>query len=831
MGIPGFIKNWLKVYVKNAILNKPPKHVSSLAFDLNGILHRVRAKIFGDPETTPKEVFAKLNKYSTEELMESYLTTLGEEILNVVTIINPLDTLLLAVDGVAPMGKLQQQRTRRERASAEMTSNEVFDKNNITPGTEFMITVDRYLKRWIKLNRSVLPPNVVYSSHLVPGEGEHKIMDYYRSGKVMDGYFSTLGSHVLYGLDADLVMLSLISPLNNIFLMREDENDIVSIEAIKKYLNERTKKASATDDFVFLMFLMGNDFLPGSPSLAIMDFSIDLLVEMIEKHREPFTLNGEINWDALKRCFAELAESESIRLGSLAVVEKKYKSTYFTESIINGTFYPKRYRLSWYKKSLGQKGNTGMVNMIEKITKESFDTVNDTRIITMCEDYLKTLAWNFLYYKQGTQAINFGWLYAYYNTPLMVDITKVLDVVGVTKLIYGYASYPGMVTFNALHQLTSVIPLKSIAIIPEELKPLWSSDSPIADNFISGFDVELDGKNELYQGIAILPFIDRLKIINAVATIPFKAERAKLWLPKENKIYLYSKKDQATYNAKQKELKEIIERDIQNDLEQEKRKMEQRERNYNTRGRYEQRGGKGGYRQQSERVEYTQREGRGYAQRGGRGGYEQRGGRGGYDQRGGRSGYDQRGGRGGYDQRGGRGGYDQRGGRGGYDQRGGRGGYDQRGGRGGYDQRSERYETWDTRREEETRGRYVTKETRGRGRTIEKREERKRSPIYTRERSLSPDTRGRSRSPRERSLSPRKRSLSPRERSLSPPFRYISPLRYNSSPDCRSRSPSPSRSPIKSPRKRVVSPKKSTGKRAASPKKSSIKKRAVYKKK
>jgi 5'-3' exoribonuclease 1 len=542
MGLPGFFKRWATKRVKRAFVQRLPRNVSSLAFDANGILHKVRALIYGDAEKTSKELLKEIKEENPNVLFENYCKELGKALKHVITLINPLDTLIIAIDGVAPMAKLHQQRTRRERASLEQSKDETFDKNSITPGTPFMIKVDTYIQQWIEDNREILPTNVIYSSHLVPGEGEHKIMDYYRSGNIYNGYF-TGNAHVLYGLDADLVMLSLISPLKNIFLMREDDYDIVSIEAMKNYLRQQTFKDSAPEDFVLLMFLMGNDFLPTSPSLAVMDFSIDLLVETIKHVKEPFTKDGEIRWEILKEAIKYLAINEYTRLRDIVTVPTVYKSRYAADSIIKGTFYPNRYRLSWYQNTLGEKGPKDIVNRIHKIVKVPIEPLSDNRIIGLCEAYLKSFAWNFLYYSKGLGGVNYEWAFSYYNTPLLKDLHTVLESVGVTTLIYGYAAYDGMITFNPLHQLVSVIPLKSIDIVPEELRPLWNVDSPVADTFIQRFDIELDGKNKLYQGVAILPFTDKIKIMNAVSTIPFTANRAMLWLPTENKVYELSKKE------------------------------------------------------------------------------------------------------------------------------------------------------------------------------------------------------------------------------------------------------------------------------------------------
>ena len=133
---------------------------------------------------------------------------------------------------------MNQQRSRRFRSAKEAeeakaealakgepeAQGEPFDSNCITPGTEFMARLTEHLKFYVrkKQTEDVAWRNVkvILSGHEVRGEGEHKIMEYIRWERLKPDYDANM-SHCLYGLDADLIMLALVTHEPHFCLLRE----------------------------------------------------------------------------------------------------------------------------------------------------------------------------------------------------------------------------------------------------------------------------------------------------------------------------------------------------------------------------------------------------------------------------------------------------------------------------------------------------------------------------------------------------------------------------------------------------------------------------------
>ena len=568
MGIPGLYGHWITEYVKGAILKGLPINISSISFDFNGIIHEAKKLVFGEnikDYTMKKFHMQTMSNHTYEKIVLDIMETSMKIVIDVLEIIrnnrNNIDCVIIAVDGVAPGPKLKQQRGRREKSARDQLPGEIFDKNAITPGTNFMIQLDTYIREFITRNRNKFPEKIIYSSHLVPNEGEHKIFDFFRQGQVSDGLSGKDKSHIIYGLDADLIMLSLLSPVDNIFICRENLRESININNLKSYLRQLSDKISVIDDFVVMMCLIGNDFLPAIPSLGEISESINYLLDIYSKGNFFLTKIGDngrsyINWEGMKDFIAIVANEENKLLGSLTTREFKYPSKFLLRSIDNGAFIPKVFRSLWYQNALEPKNGDGYADDIIRIISDykstpyeimvnpfiadkqltSFSGMTAERITDMVENYLRMLSWIYLYYKEGPSVVNQDISYPYYHAPMLSDIYLMILTIGTQREILGYDSYPKMVEFTVLHQLVAVLPLKSKALLPEQLKPLFDTNSIIRDLFAEDFLIELEGKNNEHEGIPIIPLVDRQRIIEAVSQIYFSAEDIKKYIPGENFI-------------------------------------------------------------------------------------------------------------------------------------------------------------------------------------------------------------------------------------------------------------------------------------------------------
>ena len=116
-------------------------------------------------------------------------------------------------------------KTDADAANSDENEEYAFHSNAITPGTPFL---HRCSKRIIEFIRDKLENDpkwhdltIVFSGHDVPGEGEHKIMEFMRHQKHKPDYNPNT-RHCIYGQDGDLIMLGLATHEPHCCLLREE---------------------------------------------------------------------------------------------------------------------------------------------------------------------------------------------------------------------------------------------------------------------------------------------------------------------------------------------------------------------------------------------------------------------------------------------------------------------------------------------------------------------------------------------------------------------------------------------------------------------------------
>ncbi|XP_060800903.1 5'-3' exoribonuclease 1 [Amyelois transitella] len=325
MGVPKFFRYTSERYpcLNELVKQYQIPDFDNMYLDMNGIIHNCSHPDDSNPHfrITEEKIFQDVFHY---------ISILFQ-------IIKPKKLFFMAIDGVAPRAKMNQQRGRRFRSAREaekleeeavakgetLPKEKRFDSNCITPGTVFMARLHEQLRYFVKMKMSTDPlwskVKVILSGHETPGEGEHKIMDYIRWARSQPDYDPNT-RHCLYGLDADLVMLGMCTHEPHFALLREEvkfgkttqratspeETNfyLLHLTLLRQYLEQEFISIKdklpfpfdiekIVDDWVLMGFLVGNDFIPNLPNMHINNDALPLLYKTYMTVLP--TLDGYIN--------------------------------------------------------------------------------------------------------------------------------------------------------------------------------------------------------------------------------------------------------------------------------------------------------------------------------------------------------------------------------------------------------------------------------------------------------------------------------------------------------------------------------------------------------
>ena len=572
MGIYDFYFKWLHTSnFVNIFRQNFPGNVSSLSIDGNSIIHNCAQIVYAygdnwihrygqDKGNFLKSQRQQLIATMTDEDLEKELhISIGNKILELVAAVNPTEYFFFAIDGTIPQAKIVQQRTRRfknvKKSDVEKETVEIesiipttkasvqrFDPNAITPGTDFMIRLDQYLFSFFKRNINQISRTVYYSPHTIKGEGEHKIMEYFRSGRIKGDDF-----HIIYGLDTDLIMLAMALNISNIILWRDDIKDKLYIDEFKFELaGKMGNSPSATDDFILIMTMAGNDFLPAIIAIDDFEVSLNMIINIYANLFKEYGLRYttrdagrvDINWDKFVYFILNLKEHEAYLLNMKSNKEylKKDSLIYATTGVnesgesVRTNFNYNNFRNYWYNLEFSPKGNR---ETILKFVKPESLIITLDQINKMSIDYLNGINWISEYYFNGWRGLNLKWYYKYYHSPLALDIYNALATIIQnneisTGPLVDWKAPTDNKFVNVFEQLLSVLPPASKYLLPKELQFLMEANSPIADYYPIDYIIDYELKDKDYKGIPILPFVNPERITSVYRNyVKFGAEREK----------------------------------------------------------------------------------------------------------------------------------------------------------------------------------------------------------------------------------------------------------------------------------------------------------------
>jgi 5'-3' exonuclease len=537
MGIPSYFKQIVSRYANVIMNNKGHQPIDRLFIDFNCILH----KCAHDISHKHLNISAKVLEDMVMKESIKYVQYLR-------TIISPQSIFYVAIDGLCPRAKMTQQRKRRYISSwrtkqvchlgdYKQSINLNWNSNIITPGTDFMQTFNDLIKAEFKNDSKV-----IISDSNEMGEGEHKIYKL-----IKDNTSTNVYNDIVYGLDADLILLSLINTNGNqtIKLMREN----TEFKAVNKnkysqeflYLDIASLKQSLINhylppyehddfirDYVFLCTFVGNDFLPPLSFIKVRNNAIDMIIEIYKNERQInhdnksdkqdclISKNGVIHEVMLHNILKTLSESENqfMQEAHQSYLNRKVPQTHhksYQRIFYELDNYPGYHLVS-----------TNIIDTQNKTWRNQYyhNLFHRDLISDICQNYAEGLQWIVDYYIK--QDCLLDWYYKYSYSPLIMEFAKYIEcdlwmirkqnlrsLIDNNKHITSNHDFIRMTKENFM-QLFMVLPPCSAYLIPDQVcaKIMTQIEKGCVHLYPINFMITTFLKTFLWECSAILPNID-----------------------------------------------------------------------------------------------------------------------------------------------------------------------------------------------------------------------------------------------------------------------------------------------------------------------------------
>jgi len=483
MGIPSYFSYIVKNH-RNIIkvFNKKTISINNLYLDCNSIVY---------------DSIGEIENFTDNDNFENILINIiCNKISSYIKLISPDTNVYIAFDGVAPVAKLEQQRNRRYKSVFEANilnklTKQENKKNNwntsaITPGTKFMDKLSDKINKFFKNCKKFKVKQIIISTSNEIGEGEHKIYDFIRNNKEYHKKTTT----VIYGLDADLIMLTLnhlhIAP--SMFLFRETPHFIKSIDntlepnknyildiplfgsVLSRELNnnkepDTIQKKNRIFDYIFLCFLLGNDFLPHFPALNIRTTGIDTILcvykKVIGNSNDNIVNGSKIIWKNFRKIIMELSNTEEELIYNEYKIRDRQSKNIANRKMEESDRFVS---IPMLDRSIEKYINPYEKQWQERYYYQLFKIdIDDNRRKQISINYLEGLEWTLKYYTTG--CVDWRWNYNYNYPPLLYDLSKYIPYFD-TNFIKENDNKP----VSPLIQLSYVLPKKNLYLLPNKIE-------------------------------------------------------------------------------------------------------------------------------------------------------------------------------------------------------------------------------------------------------------------------------------------------------------------------------------------------------------------------
>jgi len=524
MGIPSYFSYIIKNYSNIIRQYRHIPNVNGVRFqyllmDCNSIIY---------DEFRKMEELRKGEAFITKDMENCLIRNVIKKISEYISYISPTKLVYIAFDGVAPLAKMEQQRTRRYKSSVLSKINAVvsnknivnnsWSTSNITPGTDFMKNLTKQInKSFNGLDKHYNVKQIIVSGTDECGEGEHKMFKHLRQSNI-----NVDETVAVYGLDSDLIMLSVFhcKYAKNIFIFREkpefgkhlipssanqeDEYLFLNIHTFSRAILEEMHcdkhDAQRLYDYIFMCFFLGNDFLPHFPSLNIRTTGIDTLLtsyrNLIGKYsdRRFISNDKEINWKWVSLFIKELSKTEHERiLGEYELREKWGKRKWLADNDDNRDFtvqsVPVIYRAE--ENYIAPKSRSWEGRYYNTLFQP------DINVESVCINYLEGLEWVFKYYT--VDCPHWKWRYQYHYPPLLTDLTKFVPNNSYDFITNDSTNFP----FSENVQLAYVLPPANHGLLLSNVKR--DLDTLYSQYSVTEFSFQWAFCRYFWEAHAILP--------------------------------------------------------------------------------------------------------------------------------------------------------------------------------------------------------------------------------------------------------------------------------------------------------------------------------------